>query len=47
MWLLRHGVPFDVAFSLDDVSRAALCIVASEQGGRKFNWSAMEFDRDE
>lgn len=43
MWLTRHGVPFDVAFQLDDVTRGALCIIASEQGGGEFDWDLMEF----
>lgn len=45
MWLVRHGVPFDVAFALDDTTRAALCIIATEQGGVvQFNWSRREFE---
>ena len=43
---MKHGIPFDVAFALDDVTRAAWCIVFSEQGGAKFNWNSMEFEKD-
>jgi hypothetical protein len=46
LWLVRHGVPFDVAFQLDDLTRTAWCIVCSEQGGAKFNWNTMDFDRE-
>jgi hypothetical protein len=35
-----------VAFSLDEITRAAWCIVFSEHEGRKFNWSRMEFEKE-
>ena len=44
MWLVRSGVPFDVAFGMDETMRAAFCIVFSEMDGNKFNWSSMEFE---
>jgi hypothetical protein len=47
LWLVRNGIPFDVAFSLDDVTRAAWCIVFSEMEGNKFDWRAMRFKEDE
>lgn len=47
MWLTRHNVPFDVAFQMDDLVREALCIIASEQGGGKFDWSTMQFEDPE
>jgi len=37
-------VPFDVAFSVDDVTRAAWCIVFSEMEGQKFNFETMSFE---
>ena len=40
---MRSGVPFDVAFQLDDVTRAAWCIMFSEMEGRAFDWDRMEF----
>ncbi len=43
LWLVRNGIPFDVAFALDDVTRAAWCIVFSEMDGAEFDWSAMSF----
>ena len=43
LWLIRNGIPFDVAFGVDDVTRAAWCIVFSEMEGRTFDWSAMRF----
>ena len=44
LWLVKNGVPFDVAFSLDDVTRAAWSIVFSQMEGHKFNWSTMRFE---
>jgi len=41
LWLVRQNVPFDVAFQLDDVTRAAWCIVMSEFEGAKFDWDRM------
>jgi hypothetical protein len=53
MWLVHHGVPFEVAFRvdaktfrLDDLTRAALCIVCSEFEGRRFNFNRMQFEED-
>lgn len=43
LWLVRHNVPFDVAFQLDDMTRAAFCIICSEQGGAVFDWGRMDF----
>jgi hypothetical protein len=40
---VRHGVPFDVAFSLDGTERAAWAIIVSEQGGREFDVGRMQF----
>lgn len=44
---MRNGIPFDVAFQLDDVTRAAWCIVFSEMEGRVFDWDRMAFKDDE
>ncbi len=44
LFLLRHGVDFDLAFGLDDITRAAWCIICSEQEGGKFNWRTMQFE---
>lgn len=44
LWLVRNGVPFDVAFGLDEVTRAAWAIVFSEFEGAKFNWATMQFE---
>jgi hypothetical protein len=41
--LIRHGFDIDVAFSLDDATRAAFCIIVSEQGGREFDWDQAKY----
>jgi hypothetical protein len=45
---VRSGVPFDVAFGLDEVWRTAFVIIMSEfESGKKYNWHRMAFDEDE
>jgi hypothetical protein len=44
--LVRNGVPFDVAFSVDDATRTAFSIVFSEFEGNKFNYERMEFEKE-
>jgi len=39
LWLVKNGVPFDVAFSLDDTDRLAWTVVCGEQEGGVFDWS--------
>jgi hypothetical protein len=46
LWLVHNGVPFDVAFSLDDAKRMWMAIKFSEFGGRKFNLETMEFEEE-
>jgi hypothetical protein len=41
---VKNGVPFDVAFALDDATRAAFAIKFSEFEGHKFNFENMAFD---
>lgn len=38
--LVKYGVPFDVAFSLDDETRTAWCIIFGQMEGNKFDWEA-------
>jgi len=44
LWLVKNGIPFDVAFSLSDIERSAYAIIFSEQEGAKFNWNSMQFE---
>jgi hypothetical protein len=41
---VSQGVPFDVAFRLDDIRRTAWCIMFSEINGGKFNWKTMKYE---
>ena len=42
---MKNGVPYDVAFSLDDVFRCGMSIIFSEfETGRAFNFRTMKFD---
>jgi hypothetical protein len=44
MWLIQHGTPFDVAFSLDPTTRMAMAIIVSEQqSNREYDWGRREF----
>jgi hypothetical protein len=47
LWLVRNGIPFDVAFGVDDVTRAAWSIVFSEMEGNTFDWNRMEFFKED
>jgi hypothetical protein len=43
LWLIKNGIPFDVAFALDDVRRGAFAIAFSEMEGNEFDWHTMSF----
>lgn len=44
MWVAAHGVPFDVAFSLDETTLTAMAIIVSEQHtGKQYDWKSREF----
>lgn len=43
LWLVHNGVPFDVAFSLQERERLAFAIAFSSFEGRKFDWDDMRF----
>lgn len=43
---MKNGVPFDLAFQLDEETRAGFCIALGELEGAKFNWTRMEFEKD-
>ena len=44
LWLVKNGVPFDVAFSLGANERLAWSIIMSEHEGAKFNWNTLAFE---
>jgi hypothetical protein len=41
---VKNGVPFDVAFQMDEILRAAMAIKFAEFEGSKFNWHTMDFE---
>lgn len=43
LFLVRNGVPFDVAFSLDSDERAAWVIALGTLQGRRFDFDTMEW----
>lgn len=45
LWLVKNGVPFDVAFSVDAVKRHAWSIMFSEMEGNEYDWDAMTFKK--
>jgi hypothetical protein len=47
LWLVKNGIPFDVAFGLDDVTRTAWGIAFSEMEGARFDWTRWEFVKDD
>lgn len=44
--MIKNGIPFDVAFRLDDNTRTAFSIAFSEMEGARFDWDAMRFRDD-
>lgn len=45
LYLVKNGVPFDVAFSLDDLDRQAWTIILGELDGQRFNFDVMSWER--
>jgi len=44
LWLVHNGVPFDVAFNLDEVNRRWMSIRFSTFHGAKFDTDTMRFE---
>lgn len=43
LYLVKNGIPFDVAFSLDHINLSAFCIAFGELDGNKFDFRTMRF----
>ena len=43
LYLVKHGVPFDVAFSLDGAERLAWVVTLGELEGRRWSHGAGEW----
>ena len=44
LFLIRNGVPFDVAFSLPADERLAWVVALGELSGRVFNWTTLSWE---
>jgi hypothetical protein len=44
LWLVHNGIPFDLAFRLEEEVRTAMSIIFSQFHGAKFDWSTMAFE---
>jgi hypothetical protein len=45
LWLVKNGVPYDVAFSLDPFDLYAYSIIFGEMAGNTWNWKRMAWDK--
>lgn len=45
LFLVKNGIPFDVAFSLDDIERLAWVVIMGEFQGLTFNWETGEWEK--
>lgn len=43
LWLVHNGVPFEVAFKMGELDRAAFAIIFSQFQGGEFDWDRMAF----
>lgn len=45
LWLVKNGVPYDVALSLPEEDVSAYSIIFGEFDGMTFNWNAMMWEK--
>ena len=45
-WAIKNGIPFDVAFAMDEALRTAMCINFSTFEGGKFDIERLEWIKD-
>ena len=43
LWLVKNGVPYDVAFSLDPVDRMAYTIIFGQMEGKQWDWNSLSW----
>ena len=46
LFLVKNGVPFDVAFTLPPDERFAYVVILGELAGGRFDWGAMRWIED-
>ena len=44
LFLVRNGIPYDVAFSLNANMRYAWCVIFQRFDNKKFNFKTMQFE---
>jgi hypothetical protein len=47
LFLTKNGIPFDVAFRVDDITAAAWSIIFSQLDGAEFDFGTMSYKRPE
>jgi hypothetical protein len=47
LWLIKNGIPFDVAFALDPIDRFVWSVIFGKFEGAKFNLDTLEFERSD
>lgn len=47
LYLVKNGIPFDVAFSLDDVETKAFLITLAELDGHRYDWQNGSFIKND
>jgi hypothetical protein len=45
LYLVNKGIPFDVAFSLDDEMRMAWVVIFGTHDGGEFDWTTMSWKK--
>lgn len=45
LWLVKNGVPFDVAFSLDEAERLGWSIIFGQFEGGEWDWNSRSWRR--
>lgn len=45
LWLVKNGVPWDVAACMEPIQRQATAVIFSEMEGHTFDWYAMRFEK--
>jgi hypothetical protein len=43
MFCIKNGIPFDVAFAMDDAERLAACVAFGELNGGVWSWDSMRW----
>lgn len=47
LFLVKNGIPFDVAFSLDSTERLAWVVIFGQLNGLSYNWETGDWDKQQ